>query len=379
MNSPRIAIVGAGIGGLACARVLDLKGLRATVFEREDSADSRSQGGSLDMHSDTGQAALRAAGLLERFHELARPEGQEGRTLDRAATVLRHHVPGPDERDTPEIDRGQLRGLMLETLPPGMVQWGRGVDGVTAVDGGARIAFADGTTADFDLVIGADGAWSRVRPAVSEATPIHTGVNFVEFSFDDADRAHPDLARMVGGGTMTALAPNRCMAIQRNSNGHLRVYAAFWDAPDWHAAAGIDMGDARAVRSHLLTVFEGWDDRLLDFVRRTESGFINRPLFALPAPHDWSHVPGVTLLGDAAHLMPPLGVGANLAMLDGTDLAASIAAASTVDEGVRVYEDLMLPRAGRAAKLVGDGLRVMLGPEAPESALRFYDQMSAED
>lgn len=72
---PRIAIIGAGPGGLLCARVLQQRGLAVTVYDADASAEARNQGGTLDLHADTGQIALREAGLLDDFFALARPEG----------------------------------------------------------------------------------------------------------------------------------------------------------------------------------------------------------------------------------------------------------------------------------------------------------------
>ncbi|WP_316758133.1 FAD-dependent oxidoreductase [Streptomyces herbicida] len=362
-HGPRIAVVGAGLGGLALARVLQLHGRSVTVFECETATGARPQGGSLDIHADTGQVALRAADLLDRFRALSRPEGQEWRVVDPVtATVLPVPGPGHDD-DSPEIDRGQLRSLFLESLAEGTVRWGCPVTGATPLgDGSWRLLLDDGTAEDADLVVGADGAWSRIRPALSDATPGYTGVTFIETGFDDCDTRHPALARMVGDGTLLATADGKALLAQRNSNGHIRVYVAFRAPHDWQVAADVEPDDTAAVRAHLLKMFDGWDENLLYLLRHHDRRFVNRPVFVLPAPHTWQHVPGITLLGDAAHLMPPVGLGANLAMLDGTDLAHALITESSIDEAVRAYEDLMLPRSAQAAQDCAEALDNLIPP-----------------
>ncbi|MYX98281.1 NAD(P)-binding protein [Streptomyces sp. SID486] len=362
-HGPRIVIVGAGLGGLALARVLQLHGRSVTVFESEASTGVRPQGGSLDIHGGTGQAALRAAGLLDQFRALARPESQEWRVVD-PVTAAALPFPGPvHDDDSPEIDRGQLRGLFLESLAEGTVRWGRNVTGATPLgDGTWRVLLDDGTTEDADLVVGADGAWSRIRPALSDATPGYTGVTFIETGLTDCDTRHPGLARMVGDGTLLATADGKALLAQRNSTGHIRVYAAFRAPRNWHVAADVEPDDTSAVRAHLLKMFDGWDDNLLSLLRHSDGGFVHRPVFVLPVPHTWEHVPGITLLGDAAHLMPPVGLGANLAMLDGADLARALITESNIDDAVRAYENLMLPRSAQAAQDCAKALDDLIPP-----------------
>ncbi|WP_329140599.1 FAD-dependent oxidoreductase [Streptomyces sp. NBC_00670] len=368
----RIAVVGGGPGGLTFARVLHRHGHPVTVLERDPHPAARPPGGTLDLQRGLGQAALEKAGLLPEFRALSRPEGQAMRILDPDGTVLRDWRPGPKELANPEIDRGHLRDLLLGPLD---VRWGRGV---TRVAPGGRdgvlVHFADGRREPFDLVVGADGAWSRVRPALSPATPRYTGVTAVETSLDDVDTRHPDLARLVGDGSLAVYGVHRALVAQRNSGGHVKVYAQFRAPLDWHA--DLDLADAEAVRAHLLALFDGWAPPVLDLLRRG-SAFVHRPLHVLPVSHTWPHVPGVTLLGDAAHLMPPLGAGANLAMLEGAELAEALAAGpADPDDAVRAFEERMWARAGRWARMTADGLERLVSAD-PGAAVALFDRVQA--
>ncbi|MGW8401500.1 FAD-dependent oxidoreductase [Streptomyces lydicus] len=367
-TTPRIAIVGAGLGGLVCARVLQQHGVPVTVFERESDPHSRAQGGTLDIHEDTGQTALRAAGLFDQFLALSRPESQEWRLYDRHATLIRHDRAGEGDLSRPEIDRGQLRTLLLDSLAPGTVRWGHGVKAVSPLPHGtARLHHHDRAAEDFDLVIGADGAWSRVRPALSDAQPCYAGVTMVETRFDDVDHRHRGIAHLVGRGTMSAKAGRRSLVLQRNSNGHVRAYLFFRGPQDWHA--GLDLSDTEAVRARLLAQYQGWHESLLDIVRDSEGGFVNRPMFVLPVPHTWQRVTGITLLGDAAHLMPPVGVGANLALLDGAELAQAVIGHPTLDKALDAYESVMLPRAIDNAKTAHELLSTLMPDNDSDDAV----------
>lgn len=388
----RISVIGAGPGGLTFARVLHRHGHPVTVFERDPAPDARPQGGTLDLHKGLGQLAMSKAGLLEEFQALSRPEGQAMRILDTDGTVLRDWPHNPDEDANPEIDRRQLRDLLLGPLD---VQWGRGVtEVVPGTPDGVLVRFADGRQEMFDLVVGADGAWSRVRPAVSSVTPHYTGVTTVETSIDDVETRHPGLARLIGDGSVAVYGVNCGVVAQRNSGGHVKVYAQFRVPLDWHtnpdgqagagasmgagSDAGLDPAGAEALRSRVLALFGGWSAPVLDLLRHG-TAFVGRPLYVLPVGHTWAHVRGVTLLGDAAHLMPPLGLGANLAMLEGAELAEAVAAVSgpdDLDKVVRAFEEQMWERAGRWAKFTTAGLERLVSPD-PAEAIALFDEVHA--
>lgn len=182
----RIAVIGAGPGGLTCARVLQRHGIDVTVYDSDASATARDQGGTLDMHPDTGQHALHASGLWHGFTALARPEGEQMRLVTRDGRILFDAAPPQDGQGNPEIDRGQLRDLLLASLTPGTVRWGHKLERAEPLgDGRHRLHFTHGHSTETDLVVGADGAWSRVRRVLTDAVPLCTGVTFVETGLND--------------------------------------------------------------------------------------------------------------------------------------------------------------------------------------------------
>lgn len=369
MNSPaptnaRISIIGAGPGGLTCARILQQRGIAVTVYDRDPGPDARHQGGTLDLHADNGQIALREAGLLAEFFTLARPEGQEMRQMDRTGAITSHRIPAPDELVKPEIDRGQLRTLLLDSLQPGTVRWGHTLKTVSGPDHGPRgLHFADGTSIETDLVIGADGASSRVRPALSPAVPGYTGISFLEAWFTDVGTRHSEIAELVGPGGAHATDGERALFAQRSSGNQIRVYIIQRLPVDWIGTRGLTTENTDAIRAVLLDEYAHWSPRMRRLITENDGPYIDRPIFALPVPHTWEYNPTVTLLGDAAHLMPPLGVGVNLAMLDACELALALTNGATIDDAIHTYEKTMLPRSTETAKTLEGGTEHLLSAD----------------
>jgi 2-polyprenyl-6-methoxyphenol hydroxylase-like FAD-dependent oxidoreductase len=368
---PRIAIIGAGPAGLTCARVLQRHGLAPTVYDADRAVDARDAGGTLDLHADSGQIALEDAGLLDAFLAVASVTRQAKIRMDEHGTVLHSFVPDASDAAAPEIDRGRLRALLSAHVAPGTVRWGHRLTGLApGGDGTWRLEFAGAPGARADVVIGADGAWSKVRPLLTDAAPEHLGVCFLDARYDDVDRRHPGIAALVGDGHLFVNdGAGRGIILQRNADGVVRGYLAFRAPRDWAAQAGVDTGDRAAVSAYLLEEFAHWAPQLRQAITGTDGSFVPRSFAALPAPLTWDRRPGVTLIGDAAHLMGPFGGhGANLAMVDGAELARALATADTTEEALGRYEREMFARSGPLAQASNDATRRFFADRAPGAA-----------
>ncbi|MGW2286986.1 FAD-dependent oxidoreductase [Streptomyces phaeochromogenes] len=367
-----IAIVGAGLGGLTLARVLHVHGIPATVYEADLSEKSRAQGGQLDIHENDGQRALAEAGLTDEFRAIIHEGAEALRLLDQHGTLL-HDEPDDGTARRPEVLRGDLRRILLDSLPDQTVQWGRKVADVRSLgDGQHELAFADGSTVTSSLVVGADGAWSKVRPLLSDAKPEYIGTTFIETYLYDVDERHPATAKAVGVGSMYALTPGKGIIAHREAGNILHTYVELNRPAEW--IAGIDFTDAAAATARITAEFDGWAPELTALITDGETAPVARMIHTLPDGHQWDRVPGVTLLGDAAHLMPPSGDGANLAMFDGSELAKAITARpDDFEAAVAAYEEALFPRSEAFYADAHEILDLCLGERAPFGLIDLFN------
>ncbi|MFD9820026.1 FAD-dependent oxidoreductase [Streptomyces violascens] len=376
MTTP-VTIVGAGLGGLTLARVLHVHGIPATVYEAEPSAAIRTQGGQLDIHEHDGQVALEAAGLTAEFREIIHEGGEALRVLDRQGKVL---LDEPDDGNggRPEVLRGDLRRVLLDSLPAETVRWGKKLTRVAAHgDGRHELTFADGSSVSTELLVGADGAWSRVRALLSDARPEYVGTTFVETYLYDADERHSAAAEAVGAGSMFASAPGKAIAAHREAGNVLHTYVELKRSAEW--IAGIDFTDSAVATARVAAEFDGWAPELTALITDGETAPVPRMIHVLPNDHRWDRVPGVTLLGDAAHLMPPSGDGANLAMLDAAELGKAIAAhPGDIEAALTSYEEALFPRSASAAVKAHLILELCVGDRAPFGMLDLFTGTAAE-
>lgn len=381
-----IGIAGAGLGGLTLASVLHNEyNIKCTIFELEDSPNMRPQGGSLDLHVESGQHALKKAGLFEEFLKHARYQGQElritGKTTDLlfvhdAEDEIEHKIKSGEAEERPEIDRKTLRKMLIDSIPEDTIQWGKKIAKVEPSDGDKySIVLKDGTNQCFDLVVGADGAWSKVRSLVSSAMPQYSGVKLVEATIANPDQDYPETSKLVGPGMLWAMANNRSLMAQRNGDGTIRTYVCLRLPVD--GLSHVDFSNIEVAKAFFLEKFNDYDEPHKNLIRNSHI-LTPRDIFILPTDHKWENRTGITLLGDAAHLMTPFaGEGANMAMWDGANLADAIA--KVVQQGddlktsVEKYEQFMFETCGKYASESLGNMNKLVSENGVEAAVGFFN------
>ncbi|KAI1329062.1 hypothetical protein F5Y16DRAFT_132456 [Xylariaceae sp. FL0255] len=358
-QAPKIAIIGAGPGGLMLASILHHNNIPSIIFERETSAVAREQGGTLDIHAEAGQRALHAAGLLDNFRKAIRQGGDSMRLLKKDGTVLIDvSDDGPPQQGAgdgdgeeinfipgrPEIDRPVLKDILVASLPPETIRWGSKVVSIDSVPGTQQWALTIKTDDNnevnetFDLVVGADGAWSRVRRLLTDTKPFYSGVTALDVCIEDVDNAAPDVAAFIGLGNCFIFSAERALLFQRNGAGRARCYACvrigdglppsgreLLGLSDAESEDEVDWTNLRNRETFVERNFSDYFPEAKRAVLAMGHAIVLRPLYMLPIGLTWKSQPGVTVLGDAAHLMTPFaGVGVNVALVDALELAEGV-------------------------------------------------------
>ncbi len=345
IEGKRIAIVGGGPGGLTLARLLQQGGAQVSVYERDQSRSARVQGSALDLHENSGLAALGAAGLIDAFWANHRPDLDRLRLTDARGTILHDHsrqMSGAGKR--PEIERGPLRDLLLDSLQPDTVQWDCKLETAEMQGEKVSLRFVGGQTALADIAIGSDGANSRLRELVTPIRPEYVGVSLVEGLVPAAKQTIPELWDLLGGSALIALGGERTIGMGTKPDGSVLLYAGLktHDTSARQTLEEASSPDGRVAWFH--ANFVGWSE-LWDPLFSEAVSMVWRPLLVCPSNQHWEPKPNVTLIGDAAHVMPPYaGEGVNMAMLDALVLSKLLLSEKSSSGAIATYEAEMFAR-----------------------------------
>lgn len=385
IKNKRIAIVGGGPGGLTLARLLQINGANVKVYERDLNKEARVQGATLDLHEESGLRAIREAGLMDAFKANYRPGADKIRIVDKNASILYdqhdeqvYDVGFGNEYFRPEIDRGPLRKILLESLQPDTIVWDSHFKTMTEVDGSWKLEFHNGTAALADIVVAADGANSKIRPFVTPLKPFYSGVTIVEGAVYNAEAEAPEIYKLLNGGKVFAFGDEKSLIVSSKGDGSITFYTGCKTGENWYKESKIDFDNKDQVKEWFIKEFKGWDSVWFELFEKAEPHFIPRPQYCMPLDQSWTSLSNLTMLGDAAHLMPPYaGEGVNMAMLDAVELCNSLLSSefSDVQSAINAYESQMLARFADVAKMTLDQTDSLHSANAVTNMLELFNQL----
>jgi len=351
LNHKKVAIIGAGPVGLTMAVLLQQKGVEVNVYERDVNAQARVWGGTLDLHQDSGQKAMEKAGLLDKYYEIALPMGIN--IADEQGNILfTKEITPENQYDNPEINRNHLREILLESLADHTVIWDMNFTGMEEHDGKWLLHFKDKPDGAADLVIGANGGMSKVRKYVTDAEVEETGTFIIQGDIPQPEKSCPEFFEWCDGKRPMAAFEGNLLVANPFNNGALTYGVIFKKPEEWKDGCNLDFKNTEQVRQFLSERLSSWKGLYQQLFNST-SFFVGLPTRKIPLDKPWKNnrpLP-VTLIGDAAHLMPPFaGQGVNSGLMDALILSENLTegAYQTISEAIEAYEQKMLIYAGEA-------------------------------
>jgi 2-polyprenyl-6-methoxyphenol hydroxylase-like FAD-dependent oxidoreductase len=342
IKNKRIAIIGGGPVGLTTARILQLNGADVTVYERDLNAQARTSGGTLDIHSDSGQKAIEKAGLMKEFYQYARPTGEK--MADMHGNITSDEMPDDENAySRPEIDRNDLRKMMLDNLQENTVVWDSQLMNIDKVNNQYILDFKNGQSTTADFVIVANGGRSNARKIFTDQEPQLSGTYIIQGEIVNPEIDYPAYKPKYGNGNVMAMGEQKMFYSHTLRDGSVHFGVSFKADENWVLNHNIDFEDNISVINFLNKTFENWSQDYKDFfAASTDFSGLPLRLFSLEEP--WKTHSNITLVGDAAHLMPPFaGIGVNMGLMDAYQLTENLTNGKfeTIQAAIDDYEQKM--------------------------------------
>jgi len=367
-RTPRILVVGGGIGGLAAALSLLAAGFDVHVYEQRPTL--REVGAGIVI-SPNAARILHRLGLAEPLARLGvqplawhQRRWDDGRTLQRIPldeTVASFGFPHY------HAHRADLQAMLARALPPERLHVGHRLTGFADQGDRVEIKFASGTRVAAHIVVGADGIHSTVRGLLFGPDDPHFTGTVAYRGMVPADRLrHLDLEPTM----QIWMGPGKHFVHYYVQNKRLMNFAGLVEQESWRGESWTDRGDV----ADALAAYEGWHPQVSGIVGAVDETFIWALFDRAPLPR-WS-VGRVTLLGDACHpMLPFMAQGAAQAIEDGAALAAILAKADGRDipQALCRYEAARLPRTSRVQAMSAENRSRFHLPDGPAQRARDVD------
>lgn len=368
------------------ARLLHNHHISCTIFEGESSIDYRAQGGTLDLRTRTGLAAIKEAGLWEEFQKYARYDGESLLVTDKKLTTWVRRSPGKPKQqrkvhEAPEIDRSDLRRMLVDSVPEESMQWGMKLASIHETGAGLELHFAGGEVRHgYDLIVGCDGAFSKTRTFLTSQQPFSSGLGGYTMQIPNAQVTAPDVYNFVNRGSVFAYSDGKSMSMQQLSSGDIWVSTYGQYNEEKNRTQSTHSTELMHVTSALDVQFHDWAPKLRNVFASAAGSAVWRQIYMLPVGFTWPHKKGVTLLGDAAHLMSPFsGIGVNTAFYDALLLSRQIVRFTEsgeehdLDAFISGYETEMFHHAHKAQRHSAGSMKDMLfTPGAPRTSIESW-------